>query len=134
VPEPSSFEHAIVRVVPRVERGERINAGVILYCRSREFLDAAVELDHARLLALAPDADVPLIEAHLESIVRICRGGPDAGPIGRLAQAERFRWLAAPRSTVIQVSPVHEGLCDDPRAALEHAFLTLVRPAATGSA
>ena len=127
MPEPRSFEYAIVRVVPRVERGEFVNAGVILYCRSLGYLAAAIELDRARLLALAPGADVALIESHLASVERICRGGPDAGPIGALEQAERFRWLVAPRSTVIQTSPVHEGVCEDPAAALEDAMQTLVR-------
>jgi hypothetical protein len=127
MPAARSFEYAIVRVVPRVERGEFVNAGVVLYCRSCEFLEAAVELDRERLCALDPAADVAMIEAHLESVARICRGGADAGPIGRLSQAERFRWLVAPRSTVIQCSPVHEGVHHDPRAALADAMRTFVR-------
>jgi hypothetical protein len=127
VPEPRSFEYAIVRVVPRVERGECLNAGVILWCRSLAWLRAAIELDHDRLLALAPDADVAMIEAHLESVARVASGGADAGPIGSMEPGERFRWLVAPRSTVIQVSDVHEGLCPDPAEALEHLLQTLVR-------
>jgi hypothetical protein len=127
VPEPRSFEYAIVRVVPRVERGECLNAGVILWCRSLAWLRAAIELDHERLLAFAPGADVPMIEAHLESVARIAAGGAEAGPIGRLDPAERFRWLVSPRSTMIQVSEVHEGLCPDPAEALEHLLETLVR-------
>jgi len=127
VPEPRSFEYAIVRVVPRVERGECLNAGVILWCRSLAWLRAAIELDHDRLLALAPGADVAMIESHLESVARIATGGGDAGPIGRMDPGERFRWLVAPRSTVIQVSEVHEGLCPDPAEALEHLLQTLVR-------
>lgn len=127
MPEARSFEYAIVRVVPRVERGESLNAGVIVWCRADSWLRAAVELDRERLLALAPDADVPMIEAHLASVVRVAEGGDDAGPIGRMEPGERFRWLVAPRSTVIQVSDVHEGLCEDPRAALEHLLATLVR-------
>ena len=127
MPEPRSFEYAIVRVVPRVERGECINAGVILWCRSLAWLRAAIELDHDRLLAFAPGADVAMIEAHLESLVRVASGGLDAGPIGRMDPGERFRWLVAPRSTVIQVSEVHEGLCPDPAEALEHLLQTLVR-------
>ena len=133
MPEPRSFEYAIVRVVPRVERGECLNAGVILWCRSLAWLRAAIELDHDRLLALAPDADVAMIESHLESVARVATGGDDAGPIGRMDPGERFRWLAAPRSTVIQVSEVHEGLCPDPAEALEHLLQTLVRtPQAEG--
>ena len=127
MPESSSFEYAIVRVVPRVERGEQINAGVILYCRAREFLAATVELDRARLLALAPEADVALIESHLDSVARICRGGADAGPIGALSQAERFHWLTAPRSTIIQTSPVHSGRSRTPEELLEHLLDTMVR-------
>lgn len=118
MPEASSFEYAIVRVVPRVERGEFVNAGVILYCRALGFLEAAIALDRERLLALAPGTDLPLVESHLEAVARVCRGGAGAGPIGALSQAERFKWLVAPRSTVIQVSDVHEGRCEDPRAAL----------------
>jgi hypothetical protein len=128
MPEARTFEYAVLRVVPRVERGEFINAGVILYCRTLGFLEAAIALDRTRLRALAPDADAATIEAHLESVVRICRGGPDAGPIGALPQPERFRWLVAPRSTVLQVSEVHEGLSDDPAAALADAMRTHVRP------
>lgn len=127
MPAPSSFEYAIVRVVPRVERGERVNAGVILYCRDRGFLAAAIALDHARLAALAPDADVALIDSHLAAIEQVARGGDAAGPIGALPQAERFKWLVAPRSTVIQVSDVHAGLCADPAVALADALATLVQ-------
>lgn len=129
MPETHTFEYAVLRVVPRVERGEFVNAGVILYCRTLGFLEAKVELDRARLLALDPHADVPVIEAHLDSVVRICRGGADAGPIGALPQPERFRWLVAPRSTVIQVSEVHEGICERPADMLEHAMRTHVRVA-----
>jgi len=132
VPDRRSFEYAIVRVVPRVERGECFNAGAIVWCRSLMWLRARVALDHARLVALAPDADVPMIQAHLESIERIAEGGVDAGPIGLLSAPERFRWLVAPRSTVLQVSDVHEGLCEDPAAALAHLFETLVLPAPAG--
>lgn len=125
--EPDSFDYAIIRVVPRVERGERLNAGIVLYCRGRDFLAARVELDRRRLMAMAPELDADLVDAHLETIRRICEGGPDAGPIGRLSQAERFHWLVSPRSTVIQLSPVHGGLCDQPEAALEHLLQTMVR-------
>ena len=128
MPAPSSFDYAIIRVVPRVEREEFINAGVILYCLTRRFLDARVELDERRLLALAPDADVELIRSHLESIPRICAGGKAAGPIGQLPQKERFHWLVAPRSTMLQTGPVHAGLCEEPAKALEHLMQRMVRP------
>ena len=123
-----SFDYAIVRVVPRVERGEFLNAGVIVFCSTREYLDARIGLDRARLLALAPEVDLPLVEKHLEVIPRLCRGGNDAGPIGALTQRERFHWLVAPRSTMIQLSPVHSGVGPDPAAALEGLFEKLVRP------
>jgi hypothetical protein len=128
VPAPSSFDYAIVRVVPRVDREEFINAGVILYCLTRRYLEARVELDERRLQALAPDADVELIRSHLESIPRLCLGGKAAGPIGQLPQKERFHWLVAPRSTMIQTGPVHSGLCEDPTKALEHLLQRMVRP------
>ncbi|HET7473600.1 MAG TPA: DUF3037 domain-containing protein [Candidatus Limnocylindrales bacterium] len=121
------FQYAVVRVVPRVERGETLNAGVILLCRPRRFLAARVGLDAARLLALAPDVDPATIESHLDGIVRIARGDADAGPIAALGQGERFHWLVAPSSTVIQPSEVHTGLCDDPAEELEHLFERLVR-------
>ena len=121
------FQYAVVRVVPRVERGETLNAGVILLCRPQRFLAARVGLDAARLLALAPDVDPATIESHLDGIVRIARGDADAGPIAALGQGERFHWLVAPSSTVIQPSEVHTGLCDDPAEELEHLFERLVR-------
>ena len=123
----SSFDYAIIRVVPRVERGEYINAGIILICRTRRFLSALIELDGQRLLALAPNCDMALIEQHLATIPRICAGGAEAGYIGQLSQSERFHWLVAPRSTIIQTSPTHSGLCTDPAATLEHLMETLVR-------
>jgi hypothetical protein len=118
-------------VVPRVEREEFINAGVILYCRSRDFLAAGIALDRARLRALDPDPslDVEAVERALALVARICAGEPGAGPIAALPQAERFRWLSATRSTVTQVSPVHAGLCDDPARTLE---LLMARVVQTG--
>lgn len=121
------FQYAIVRVVPRVERGECLNAGVILLCRPRRFLGAAVGLDRGRLAALAPGLDPAAIETHLAAIEQIARGDPDAGPIARLGQGERFHWLVAPSSTVIQPSEVHTGLTADPAAELAHLFDLLVR-------
>ena len=130
MPALSSFDYAVVRVVPRVEREEFVNAGVILFCLERDFLAAKVELDEPRVRALWPEADVELIRQHLEAIPRICAGSPDAGPIARLSQRERFHWLVSPRSTVIQVSPVHTGLCDDPERALDDLFRKMVLPPA----
>jgi hypothetical protein len=127
VPAPASFDYAIVRVVPRVEREEFVNAGVILFCLERDFLDARVELDRARLRALAPDADLALVEEHLAAIPRVAAGGEGSGPIGKLSRRERFHWLVAPRSTIIQVSPVHSGLCEDPARALERLVERMVR-------
>jgi hypothetical protein len=122
VPTPSSFEYGVFRVVPRVEREEFVNAGVILYCRERDFLQARIEVDAARLRALWPGIDVELVRQHLEAVPRICAGSPEGGPIAALSQRERFHWLTAPRSTMIQVSPVHAGLCDAPERALDELF------------
>jgi hypothetical protein len=121
----ASYDYALIRVVPRVERGECINVGVVLFCRTRAFLGARIALDEARLLAFFPSADVEGIRAHLHAIAKIAESDAEAGPIAALAQAERFHWLVSPRSTIIQPSPVHSGLCDDPAAALEHLFATM---------
>jgi hypothetical protein len=125
----SAYEYAIIRVVPRVERGEFINAGAILFCRTRRFLGARIELDAARLAALAPWLDIAAVERHLALFPRLCAGDA-ADPIGRLDRAERFRCLVAPSSTIIQPSPVHTGLCRDPAAELERLLATMVRPPA----
>ena len=125
-PPPNAFQYAIVRVVPSIERGECLNVGVILLCRSRRFLGARVALDPARLAALAPALDPATIRPHLEAIERIADGDPAAGPIARLGEAERFHWLVAPSSTIIQPSEVHTGLCDDPAVELDHLVATLV--------
>ena len=121
------FQYAIIRVVPRVERGECLNAGVVLLCRPKRFLAARVGLDQARLKALAPEVEPATIEEHLAAIERVAVGDSAAGPIARLGQGERFHWLVAPSSTVIQPSEVHTGLCDDPAAELDHLFERLVR-------
>ena len=125
-PPPNAFQYAIVRVIPRIERGECLNAGVILLCRPRRFLAARTVLDEARLAALAPGLDPATIRPHLDAIVRIAAGDPAAGPIARLGTAERFHWLVAPSSTMIQPSEVHTGLCDDPAEELDHLVATLV--------
>ncbi|HEY6412303.1 MAG TPA: DUF3037 domain-containing protein [Edaphobacter sp.] len=114
MPVPSSFDYAVVRVVPRVERGEFINAGVIVFCLEHRYLEARVQVDEARLKALWPEIDVELVRKHLEAIPKICAGDASAGPIAKLSQRERFHWLVSPRSTMIQVSPVHTGLCEEP--------------------
>jgi hypothetical protein len=123
----SSFDYAIVRVVPRVERDEFVNAGVILFCRTRRFLGALIELDTRRLAALAPSLDIIEVERYLATIPIICAGGPGSGPIGALPLADRFHWLVAPRSAMIQTSPVHTGLCDSPEVALEDLLAATVR-------
>ena len=115
----SSCDYAVVRVVPRVEREEFLNVGVILFCRSRRFLDARIVLDRRRLGAMSPDLDLAEVADQLELIPVICGGGPSAGPIGALSPAERFHWLVSPRSTVIQVSPVHCLITEDPAATLD---------------
>jgi hypothetical protein len=127
MPERCPFDYAIIRVVPRVEREEFINAGVIVSCPDRRFLEARIELDRARLAALDPTLDPDRAQQYLDSIPVICAGGEHAGPIGSLPQRARFHWLVAPRSTIIQTSPVHSGLCDDPHSALEHLLETMVR-------
>ena len=123
------YDYAVIRVVPRVEREEFINVGVIVSCRTRQYLDARFELDAHRLLAFDADIDIEGLRAHLSSLQRICAGGIDAGPIGRLPQRERFHWLVAKRSTVLQTSPVHTGRCGDPEAVIEHLMSTMVQPA-----
>jgi hypothetical protein len=122
-----AYDYAVIRVVPRVERGEFVNAGVVLSCKAGGFLEARVELDEARLRALDPGADLDVVRAHLEAFAAICAGGDSAGPIGRLPARERFRWLTAPRSTVIQTSPVHSGRCDDHATMLERLLDAMVR-------
>ena len=122
------FEYAVLRVVPRVERGECINAGVVLYCQAERFLGARVHLDPARLIALDPGADLEAVRAHLEAFRSVCAGGPEAGAVGRLPLGERFGWLVAPRSTVVQPSPVHTGLTDDAEAELERLLSRMVLP------
>ena len=129
-PKRDPFSYAIVRVVPRVERGEQINAGVILYCRQRDFLAARVALDDSRLRALDADVSAQDVREHLDAIVRVAKGDPAAGPIATMPFSERFGWLVAPSSTVIQTSEVHTGLTADPGKTLEALFGELVEPVA----
>ncbi|HEX8975625.1 MAG TPA: DUF3037 domain-containing protein [Solirubrobacteraceae bacterium] len=120
------FAYTILRLVPSVERGEQLNVGVVLFCRQRGFLDARVALDPQRLRTLAPDLDLTEVGAHLQGLVRVAEGHPSAGAIATLPASERFGWLAAPSSTVIQASPVHTGLSEDPAATLDALFARLV--------
>ena len=122
---PLAYEYAVVRVVPRVERAEFVNAGVLLHCHGADFLGARVRLDEAPVLALASDTDLPAVRKELAAYGRVCRGG-DGGAAGLTSPSERFRWLVAPRSTVVQTSPVHTGLTDDPAAELDRLFAVLV--------
>jgi hypothetical protein len=126
MPEHSSYDYAIIRVVPRVERGECVNVGVVLFCRTLDFLDVHIQVDEARLLALAPDLDLQEVRQQLESMALICAGRSQAGGIGHLSQSERFHWLVAPRSTIIQTSAVHCGLSCNPAATLRQLLATLV--------
>lgn len=121
------YDYAIVRVVPRVEREEFVNVGVIVSCPARDFLEARLEVDERRIIALDPGLDLESIRNHLATIPAICSGGPDAGPIGELPPRRRFEWLTSPRSTVIQTSPVHTGYCQDPAQVLESLVQTMVR-------
>jgi len=127
VPAADTYDYAVIRVVPRVERQEFVNAGVIVWCQVQDVLESRVELDEARLRALDATVDVDAVRRHLASIGRICAGGEDAGPLGKLSKRERFDWLVAPRSTIIQTSPVHSGRCEDMAATLEHLLKTMVR-------
>lgn len=122
----SPFQYAILRVVPRVERGECLNVGVVLFARTLEFLGMRVTLDAERLAALSPATDPAPLTAQLEGLMRIATGDPDAGPIARLPLPQRFHWLVAPSSTTLQASAVHTGMCDDPAAMLEHLHVRLV--------
>jgi hypothetical protein len=122
-----TYDYAIVRVVPRVERGEFVNAGIILSCDVERFLQACIDLDEDALLALDAQVDLALIKTTLATIPAICAGGALAGDIGRLSARERFHWLVAPRSTMVQTSPVHTGRCKDLQGALDHLMSTMVR-------
>jgi hypothetical protein len=127
---PEPFEYAVLRVVPRVERGEGVNVGVVVFCRTRGYLGARIELGtrpRSALDALSEELDVDAIQAHLEEITRIVDGDPDGGPIARLDAPERFRWVTSPSSTMIQPSEVHGGVTESPEQSLEDLFERLVR-------
>ena len=124
-----SYDYAVIRVVPRVERQEFLNAGVILWCQEQDLLEARVELDEPRLRTFDAAVDLDAVRRHLASFSIICAGGNHAGPIGKLPKRERFDWLVAPRSTIIQTSSVHSGRCQDVSLTLERLLDTMVRPA-----
>ena len=126
MPERVWFDYAVFRVTPRVEREEFFNAGIVLFCAERNWLGARVHLDRGLLAAMAPGCDPELVADHLAALVRVAEGGGEGGPIGGLSRRERFYWLTAPRSTVVQVSPVHAGAAESPEPALERLFAALV--------
>jgi hypothetical protein len=126
VPVECTYDYAIIRVVPRVDRGERVNVGVILSCADTDYLDARIEVDEALIRAIDPAVDIEAVHSNLAVIPMVCRGGPAAGPIGALPARGRFRWLVAPRSTIIQPSEVHTGRTTDPAACLEHLMKRVV--------
>jgi hypothetical protein len=121
-----SFDYAVLRVVPRVDREEFINAGVIVFCLQQQFLQARIYIDENRLKALWPEIDVECVQRRLQAFLKICDGDLSAGPIARLTRRERFHWLVAPRSTIIQVSPVHSGICEAPEKAIDRIFQQLL--------
>jgi hypothetical protein len=121
-----AFAYAIWRVVPSVERGEAVNVGVVVFCRRRRFLKALVQVDEQRLRALAPGLDLPALQAHLDGLVRVADGDASAGAVAALDQSDRFGWLTAASSTIVQPSPIHTGLCDDPEQVLQRLFRRLV--------
>jgi hypothetical protein len=127
---PNSFDYAVIRVVPCVEREEFFNTGVILFCAQRRFLDARIHLDLKKLEVLAPGWQVEEVQRRLDAVLKVCAGAAAAGPMGRLSQSARFHWLVAPRSTLIQMSPVHAGLCEEPEAVLHRLFREQVTHAA----
>jgi Protein of unknown function (DUF3037) len=126
VPAEYTYDYAIIRVVPRVDRGEQMNVGIILSCVDSDFIDIRIALDESRLRALDPTVDLESVQAGLAMLKAVCAGGPEAGPVGEMPPRARFRWIVSPRSTVVQTSPVHTGRTDNPQAALQHLFETMV--------
>ena len=126
MPAAEPFQYAMWRIVPRVERGEALNAGVVLFCRPLRFLGARAELDEALLEALAPGCDAAEVRAQLETLVAVAEGRPEGGSVAGLDSSERFHWLTAPASTIVQPSDVHTGLTADPAGELERLFKALV--------
>ena len=132
MPATHSYDFAAIRVVPRVDREEFVNAGVVVFCRTLKFLKARTEVNEQRLRALWPDLDLTSVREHLEIIPAICAGNREGGPIAALPMADRFHWLVAPRSTIIQISPVHSGICETPEPVLDELFGRLVSSTTTG--
>ena len=131
MPAELTYDYSIVRIVPRIDRGEQINVGVILSCADTDFLEARIEIDEAVLRAIDPGIDLDAVRTNLAVIPAVCRGGPEAGPIGLLPARGRFRWLVSPRSTIVQPSPVHTGRTTDPAACLERLMDRIVRRGST---
>lgn len=127
MPAPYPYDYAVIRVVPRVERGEFLNVGVIVSCPAKGYLEARIELDEDRLKVVDATVELDTLQSHLAAISEICVGGREAGPIGQLPTRERFHWLVAPRSTIIQTSPVHTGVCENPERVMEQLLDTFVR-------
>lgn len=127
MPGPEAYQYALWRLVPDLQRGEALNVGVILYCRRRSFLEARVHVDAARLAAVAPDLDPVAVSDHLDGLVRVAAGAPGGGEVASAPQSERFHWLVAPASTIVQPGPVHTGVGDDPAVLLDRLFARLVR-------
>ena len=125
---PNSFDYAVIRIVPAVEREEFFNAGVVLFCPEQRFLGARIYLDQAKLAAFAPEIASEEVQRRLNAIERVCAGDPGAGSIARLSQRARFHWLIAPRSTLVQVSPAHSGICEEPQTTLDRLFEEQVSP------
>jgi hypothetical protein len=121
------YDYAVIRVVPKVEREEFINTGIILSCEEKEFLDAKIDINEKKLKALDPDFDIETARTHLDAIYAICIGGKESGKIGELSQRQRFHWLTSPKSTIIQISPVHSGYCSDPAETLKHLFKKIIQ-------
>jgi len=121
------YSYAVIRVVPRVEREEFVNAGIILFARTLQFLEARIQLDEAKLNAIAPDLDLALLRRHLDTFLAVADGRAEGGDVASQGQSERFHWLTAPRSTMIQTSAVHVGFCEDPQAAVEDLMQRLVQ-------
>ena len=121
------FEYAVVRLVPCVEREEFVNVGIILYCPQQQFIRSAFVIDESRIRAICSDVDIGEVKEHFRSFEQICIGGESAGPIGLLPAGERFRWLTAPRSTIVQTSPTHTGLTADAEETLEHLLTKMVK-------
>jgi len=126
MPERSSFEYCVIRVVPRVERQEFVNAGVVLHCKRKHYLDARLDFELNRLAAFEPGCSLEIARSHLRGIMTICAGGEEAKPLGDVSKPERFRWIAAASSTMIQASPVHCGVCENPEQALDELYERLV--------